>query len=187
MPGPGQIRHARLPALRRPRVGLRQRHERPRRHGLPHQLRLHLDRRRPGLASASTTRRAALTAIRTAGTGNDPRWLQVVEGGPAVIGSWRADATAWTAAPVTDHDQTGELRPLERVLGATPREFSHLPPRWQSPGHRLPERAVALRKCHPPFATQVRLVLRAYQAGHADPLLSTELVIRRRFSAHSLF
>src|SRR6266571_1054003 len=112
MPGPGQVRHARLPALRRPRVGLRQRHERPRRHGLPHQLRLHLDRRRPGLASASTTRRAALTAIRTVDTGNDPRWLQVVEGGPALIGSRRADATAWTAAPVTDRDQTGEPRPF---------------------------------------------------------------------------
>jgi hypothetical protein len=45
-----------------------------------------------------------------------------------VIGSWRADATAWTAAPATDHDQTGELRPLERVLGqplASNRIFRH--------------------------------------------------------------
>jgi hypothetical protein len=37
---------------------------------------------------------------------------QVVEDGPALIGSWRADATAWTAVPVTDRDQTGELRPF---------------------------------------------------------------------------
>ena len=31
---------------------------------------------------------------------------------PALIGSWRADATAWTAAPVTDRHQTWELRPF---------------------------------------------------------------------------
>jgi hypothetical protein len=79
---------------------------------IPAWLRLHLDRRQPRLASAGTTRRAALTAIRTVDIGNDPRWLQIVEGGPALIGSWRADATAWTTAPVTDRDQTGELRPF---------------------------------------------------------------------------